>query len=86
MAEYLKLSDVDSLDSAGSTELSSMDPGQQSNENGYQLRSPTLNLTVNNVNVIMDSGASSSMFPTENVFRHLEFNNGIGFVMLGIIS
>jgi len=79
LAEYLKLSDANSLDSAGSTELSSVDPGQQSNEYGYvnyQLRSPTLNLTVNNVNVIMDSGASSSMFPTENAFRHLEFKMG----------
>ena len=31
----------------------------------------------------MDSGASSSMFPTENAFRHLKFNNMIGSVMLG---
>ena len=31
----------------------------------------------------MDSGASSSMFPSENAFRYLDYNNGIGSVMLG---
>jgi len=42
-----------------------------------------LSLTIKNVNVIMDSGASSSMFPSENAFRNIDYNNGIGFVMLG---
>ncbi len=31
----------------------------------------------------MDSGASSSMFPSENAFRYLDYKNGIGSVMLG---
>ena len=63
-----------------------MDPGQHSTAysyNEYQLRNPTLSLTIKNVNVIMDSGASSSMFPSENAFRNLDYNNGIGSVMLG---
>jgi hypothetical protein len=84
--DYLRLSDANSLDRAGGTEWSSVDPGQHSTEysyNVYQLRNPTLNLTVKNVNVIMDSGASSSMFPSENAFRYLDYKNGIGSVMLG---
>ena len=86
LAVHLRLSDANSLDRAGSTEWSSVDPGQHSTEysyNDYQLRNPTLSLTIKNVNVIMDSGASSSMFPSENAFRHLDYNNGIGSVMLG---
>ena len=86
LAVHLRLSDANSLDRAGGTEWSSVDPGQHSTEysyNNYQLRNPTLSLTIKNVNVIMDSGASSSMFPSENAFRHLDYNNGIGSVMLG---
>ena len=86
LAVHLRLSDANSLDRAGGTEWSSVDPGQHSTEysyNDYQLRNPTLNLTIKNVNVIMDSGASSSMFPSENAFRYLDYNNGIGSVMLG---
>ena len=86
LAVHLKLSDANSLDRAVGTEWSSVDPGQHSTAysyNEYQLRNPTLSLTIKNVNVIMDSGASSSMFPSENAFRNLDYNNGIGSVMLG---